>query len=112
MRELTLQNQILDHLNRHYGYFFTVRTTGTYDQDKGFYRRLGGYSIKGISDILGVFKGGRIGAIEVKIGRNTPSRHQMNFLNQINKRGGFAIWVNSYEDFFNQIKGAKNEQGV
>lgn len=69
---------------------------GTFDGEK--YRKLVGFSIKGISDIIGVLKDGRILCVEVKSEKGKTSPHQEVFLKKINKMGGVALVARSIED--------------
>jgi len=96
-------------------------TTGIFDKNKGFFRPLQGYSIKGTSDILGVVAPeGRLIAIEVKsdsglktflrlthdgyrpAGKNLKAwehaQEQLAFLKAIQKCGGLAGVASSVED--------------
>ena len=55
--------------------------------------------IRGGSDILGIEKGtGRFIAVEVKVGKNTPTDQQKEFLHEIERRGGHAIVAYTLED--------------
>ena len=49
------------------------------------------FGLKGSSDILGILKGGRLLAIEVKTGRAVQSKQQKNFEKMINFMGGLYI---------------------
>jgi hypothetical protein len=61
--------------------------------------KLGGFhvkfSFKGASDLMGVLKGGRFFAVEVKASDGVMSQDQINFLQNVADAGGFAAWVNS-----------------
>ena len=110
--ESELQNLILDYLNRIPDFFaWRNNSTGVYDPTKKIFRAKGGFNIKGVSDILGVFKpSGKIIAIEVKKPGSTISSvsdEQTVFITKINSMGGHAIWAQSLEDvksFISSIK--------
>ena len=74
---------------------------GVFDQENGHFRLpRNPYIIKGIADILCVFQGGKIGAIEVKvpIRRKNLTDYQKNFLHEIIRNGGIAFVATSVED--------------
>lgn len=54
-------------------------------------------SDKGISDILGIYKG-RFLAIEVKKPGGKPSQHQKEFLDEVNRHGGIGFVARSAEE--------------
>ena len=99
-KEGILQKGLLTYLNCK-GYFWKNHTTGIYDQRKGIFRRLGQ---KGMSDILGVLKGGRFVAIEVKIKPNKPTADQLAFLQKVRNTGGIGIVAYSLDDVLEIIK--------
>lgn len=53
---------------------------------------------KGSSDILGILKGGRLLAIEVKNSKGKLSPEQEEFLHEINQRDGWAFVARSLDD--------------
>lgn len=55
-------------------------------------------TLKGVSDILGILKDGRLLAIEVKVGYNKVTTEQNDFINQINTCGGLAFVARSLDD--------------
>jgi predicted RecB family endonuclease len=57
----------------------------------------------GVSDILGVLKGGRFLAIEVKAAKGRVSPHQQLFLDSINGAGGLAFVARSVEEVKAQL---------
>lgn len=61
----------------------------------------------GVSDILGVLKGGRIIAVEVKTGKGALTAKQRAFLENVQERGGLAICARSLEDVINELKRGK-----
>jgi hypothetical protein len=107
MKEQELVKLILQYLNLK-GHFCWRNNTGAvksiYTDKHGKSRtRMWWAGIKGASDILGVLKGGKFLAIECKIGKNKPTIHQQNFLNQIHQRGGLAIVAYNLEDVKNKM---------
>jgi hypothetical protein len=60
-------------------------------------RKMYHHSSKGVSDILGIV-GGRPLAIEVKVGSNTPTDQQNEFLDQFQEAGGIAFVAYSIGD--------------
>lgn len=60
--------------------------------------------IKGGSDIIGVAKDGRFIAIECKHGSNKPTPHQVEFLNEIEVRGGYAVIARGVDDLPDDLK--------
>jgi len=70
---------------------------GVYDPTKKVFRR--NSSTPGISDILGYQKGtGKIVAIEIKVGRDKLSPYQVDFLDGIEKSGGYSFVVKTPDD--------------
>jgi len=51
----------------------------------------------GFSDIFGVMKNGRALFIEVKAGKNKPTKLQEIFLEEMKQQGAVAFWANSIE---------------
>lgn len=94
--EQEIQNAILHFLNSQKIFCFKVNNTGVFDGEK--YRKLTGFSMKGISDIIGVLKDGRILCIEVKSQKGKTSPEQEAFIKKINKSGGVALVARSVKD--------------
>ena len=91
-KESDIENEILTWLNNQKNILaFKVETSGYWDQKKQFYRkRKSKFVLPGTSDILGVYEG-KFFAIEVKREKNFKiSNHQLHFINEIRKNGGFA----------------------
>lgn len=97
--ELRVRNLICSYLKA-YGYFFWVNdSVGIYDPIKKTFRRNNSpYRIRGVADILGVLRGGRLLAIEVKAEKGRLSPEQKLFLDQVNAAGGKAFVARSIED--------------
>ena len=76
-----------------------INTHGIYDAKNQTYRKLHG-QVKGTSDIIGMQKGtGRLIAIEIKIGNDSLSPEQHEFLNDVSEGGGIAMIAKSFDDF-------------
>lgn len=68
-----------------------------YDATKGIYRR--GSATPGISDIIGFHrKTGQFIAVEIKTGKDRLSDEQRNFLSDVEKAGGVAFVVKTFDD--------------
>ena len=61
-----------------------------FDPKTGKHRKRGRFHIKGVSDILGIHKSGRLIAIEVKTPHGKASKEQEAFIGKINRMGGLA----------------------
>ena len=67
------------------------------------FNNIGIYAKAGVSDILACIKG-RFVAIEVKRPGQKPSSLQINFIDAINKIGGFAFWADNLQDVKDKLK--------
>lgn len=84
------------------GYFGgRVNTTGTYNKKLGKYIKSG--ATLGMADITAI-KNGKHVSIEVKTGRDKPRKEQLKRKEEIERAGGFYIFVNSFDNFINQFK--------
>lgn len=62
-------------------------------------------SIKGVGDIIGFHrKTGRWITVEVKIGTDTLSEHQVYWLTELHNAGGLVIVASSFSDFHRKYK--------
>jgi len=109
MKESEIQSDILNYLNLEPDIFaWRNQTTGIYDAKAGVFRKTGGFSIRGASDILGLIKpSGRLIAIEVKSAKGKLSDDQVAFLSKVNRQGGAAVCVRSLDEavfFIKQLK--------
>lgn len=96
--EHDIQSTILAYLDIQ-GHFTWRQNTGTmkleYKGKSRFFRA----GFKGVADIIGIHKSnGRFIAIEVKKRPNKPNVNQLEFLNMIANRGGYALVAYSLED--------------
>lgn len=95
--------EICDFLMLYKDIFFWRQNNGaTYDTIAGKFRSLPRYGLRGISDILGIYKG-KFLAIEVKRQGGLLSVHQHNFLKAIRESGGIAFLAYSYEDVIEHL---------
>jgi penicillin-binding protein-related factor A (putative recombinase) len=86
-------------------YAWRNNTMGVYDAKKGIYRGTWSkYSIKGVSDIIGVYKGRPL-FLEVKRDEKTkPTFHQQMFLRRVKDLGAIAEVVWSVEQVKELLK--------
>lgn len=94
--EKDIQKQILMLLKRHPKVQWVARfNSGTFVSGD---RYISSNSQSGMSDILGMLKGGRLFAIECKSRTGRIQPHQQDFLDLINEGGGLAFVARSVED--------------
>jgi len=94
--EKDIQKQILMLLKRHPKVQWVARfNSGTFVSGD---RYISSNSQSGMSDILGMLKGGRLFAIECKSRTGRIQPHQQEFLDLINEGGGIAFVARSVED--------------
>jgi len=96
--EKLIQKQILNFLSAYGIFVFRVNTTGVFDPSRKVFRRLGGYNLKGVADILGILPNGKFLAVEVKTEKGKQSVFQKNFQEQIEKNNGIYILARSIDD--------------
>lgn len=70
------------------------QSVGIYDPTRKSFRRRSKYQIKGVSDILGIYKGKMI-CLEVKTKKGRLSPEQKQFLEEMQKLGAFTACVRS-----------------
>jgi penicillin-binding protein-related factor A (putative recombinase) len=99
IKESDIQRSILEYLScNHDGFFWKVNNGGVYDPVRGHFRKHNSrFTPKGISDIIGIYKGKLI-AIEVKSAKGTATKEQKEFLKNIAEQGGVAFIARSVED--------------
>jgi hypothetical protein len=95
MSEQDIQKQILDYLRFRGIFCWKNNTAGIYVKARNTYIPS---HAPGVSDILGVLKGGCFLAIEVKAEKGRVSPHQQLFLDSINQAGGLAFVAHSIEE--------------
>ena len=96
--EKIIQKQILNFLAAYGIFVFRVNTTGVFDPSKKIFRRLAGFNLKGVADILGVLPNGRFLAIEVKTAVGKQSIWQKNFQKQVESNNGVYVLARSIDD--------------
>lgn len=95
--EKTIESEILHWLNSQKDCFaFKVNTVGIWDEQAQCYRNTGLFTLKGTSDILGIWKGKPL-AIEVKNDHGQLSTEQHAFINKYRLLGGIAMKAESLE---------------
>lgn len=119
--EKQIENQILTYLVNKGLFCFKNQSVGVFDPTKGLYRKSNNkHHLKGVSDVLGCLKDGRMIAIEVKkpyISKKTlgisyrtqeqleklASEEQVFFINKIKSLGGVAFYADSVEIVEDQL---------
>lgn len=76
---------------------FKIKSMGTYDPTLKRFRSPSPWYRKGVSDILGIYKG-KFMAIEVKSAKGNPSPEQVSFLADVIRAGGIGFIARSIED--------------
>lgn len=88
---------------------FVHDSVGIYDPTRKAYRtNKDPHRIKGVSDVLGIWKG-KFLAIEVKVPGKYPTHEQRAFLDKVNKEGGIGFVARSLEDVIAQLGGLRPE---
>ena len=103
-REKDIQNSIIEWLRWNGAFVWQNDSTGVWDPVRKVYRkRHGGYFIKGVADILGIWRGRPL-AIEVKRPGEYPNDDQRTFLRNFNKAGGIGMVARSIEDVMGRLR--------
>lgn len=100
MSEQDLQNKIKLYLSKLGFTVFRINVIGAYTKDG---RYIPPSVPKGFSDLFAI-KDGRAYFFEVKHGKNKATSEQLNFIEQMKKKGCIAGVVYSIEDVDNLIK--------
>jgi len=108
MTEQMLVNEIKSYLNSQ-GHFVWRNNSGvtrsSYTDKRGVRsERMWRSGFKGISDIVGISKDGRFIAIECKVGKNTATMFQEQFLHEVKSRGGIAAVVYNLDELIEKTK--------
>lgn len=96
MRETDIQKAILQYLAVKRVFAFRINTTGVWDPTLKIFRK-GSNTLRGVSDILGIYKGKML-AIEVKQPKGKTSVEQDYFLSRVNENGGLGFVARSVDD--------------
>ena len=97
MSENEITKSILEYLHWNKIFAWRQNTSPIYDTVTGGYRRMPAGSLKGVSDILGCYKGKML-AIECKTVKGKLSKHQKEFIDNVNKAGGIGFVARNLED--------------
>jgi hypothetical protein len=92
---------VLDFLKMKGSYCGRTNTTGTYSAKLGRFINSG--ATRGQSDLNAIVDG-RSWQIELKIGRDALSSHQVKVQEQVQAAGGLYLVVKSFTDFIHQYK--------
>jgi len=97
--EKSIERDIVDYLELLPECFaWKNHTIGVYDVKKKAFRRPPKHTLRGVSDILGIYKG-KFLAIEVKRPTNkVRPAHQIEFIESVKIRGGVAFFASSVEE--------------
>jgi penicillin-binding protein-related factor A (putative recombinase) len=99
-----VKNNILSWLKSQKVFCWPCDSVGIWDPVRKIYRkRHSQYHLKGISDILGIYKG-KFLAIEVKSKTGRLSPEQVWFLAEVKAKGGIAFVARSIEDCETHLK--------
>lgn len=96
-KESAIEKQILSWLKLKSIMAWKIKTTGTWDPNRGQFRKPSPWYRVGVADILGIYKGKPL-AIEVKAAKGRLSPAQDNFLEEFKENGGIAFVARSVED--------------
>ena len=96
---------ICQYLTLKHIFFYRNNNTPTYDKKRKTYRAMPKYSIKGVSDLVGIYKGKPL-YIEVKKlkPKTYPSKEQKIFIKRVNEEGGLAFIARSIDDVIFNLK--------
>lgn len=95
--ESNILRSVCDYLALKKYFFWRSNTTPVYDANQKFFRRMPVYAMKGVPDIIVIYKGSFIG-IEVKRPGTYQSPEQKEFEMQCNRNGGSYFVVRSVDD--------------
>jgi hypothetical protein len=96
--EKQIEAEILFELNRLPGCFaWKNHSVGIFDPKRKAFRRLGGNSIRGVSDILGIYRG-RMLCLEVKSATGKLRPEQKLFLDRMAKLGAITGVVRAWPE--------------
>jgi len=102
MKESEIQSAIMCALGEHPDIAWVYVTSA------GSFRVRGGYmtvGVKGMPDILGQMRNGKMLGIEVKKPKEKPKPEQYEFIDLINKNGGIAGWCFNVEGALDIVSG-------
>lgn len=104
MTEKQIETEILTQLNRlEHTFCWKNHTMGVYDPMRRTFRKLSGFAIRGVSDILGIHKG-RMICLEVKSAKGRLRPEQKEFLDKMTSLGAVCGVVRSWPDALAVLK--------
>lgn len=102
--EKQIQNAILDWLAwQPHCIAFPFQNGAIYDPSRKCFRSTPKHHRKGVSDILGIFKGTPL-AIEVKVPKKYPTPEQKKFLADFKAQGGIAFVARSLQEVVDTLQ--------
>lgn len=101
--EKEIQDGILDYLRRVKHIYCMRMNVGAMRTEHAGVTHFVRFGSKGMSDIIGVMKGGRFLAIEVKRRGGRVSPEQREFIRQVNAEGGLAFVAYSLDDVIKMV---------
>jgi penicillin-binding protein-related factor A (putative recombinase) len=103
--ETFIKRTICSWLKGRGAFIFVHDSVGIFDPiRRGFRKNYDPHRIKGVSDILGIWKGQFL-AIEVKVAKKYPSKEQKEFIANVIEHGGVAFVARSVEDCEKELLG-------
>lgn len=98
LSEKQIENEILYLMNQISGCFaWKNHSTGIFDPRRKVFRKLQGFAIKGVSDIIGIYKG-RMLCLEVKSATGKLRPEQKKFLEKMQELGAVTAVVRCWPD--------------
>lgn len=95
--EQEIKRDIVTYLKMMGAFVWVTTNVGVYDKASGSYRRMSGSQMRGVADVIGVFRKRPL-AVEVKSHRGKLSPFQEEFLRRFAESGGIAIVARSVQD--------------
>lgn len=108
--ESNIRNAICSWLSLKRAFAFVHDSVGIYDPVRRRFRANNNrFRIKGVADILGIWRG-RFLAIEVKVKGRYPTPEQKAFLERVNQEGGIGFVARSIDDVIQELEPVKQEE--
>ncbi len=102
--ERRIQNECCAALRALGAFIFVHDSVGVFDPRRGVFRRNNNpYRIRGVADILGIFRGVPL-AVEIKTKTGRLTDHQKDFLEQWREAGGIAIVARCVADLHPELE--------
>jgi len=107
LSERQIESEILLKLNQLPNtYAWKNHSMGVYDPMRNTFRRLSGFAIKGVSDILGIHQGKML-CLEVKSEKGRVRPEQRAFLDRMSSLGAICGVVRSWQDAQDALQGSR-----